>query len=106
MRINNAIRKNSFAMYFECDNTPNCFAITRDGSELSELIEDGKYFMAKEIDGKRVKVEIDGKIFILSERLRTRNAAKGCTHWMAHKGVPPQLVNLLPVPGQTDQEGR
>jgi hypothetical protein len=93
----NLVRQNSFAFYFQCVNSPNCCVVTRDGSELALLLEDYAC-VATEIGGKRVRINVCDKEFILTEALRSPVEASGNKHWMAEHTEPQQYVNLLPLP--------
>lgn len=95
--VTTAIRKNSFAMYFKCDNSTNCVAISRDGSAVSEAIEDGAHFSIREIGGRRAIIELRGKS-IETDRVMTLTDAKGLKHWMSPYETPAQRVNILPAP--------
>jgi hypothetical protein len=96
MNIDSAIRKNSFSIYFRCDNSINCFVVARDSGELSELIDDGRFFTAREIGGKQVQITIGDKMWVLKDSLLSFADAKGFKHWMSPSDNTAQLVNLLP----------
>ena len=95
MRFSDAINKNSFAAYFRCTNTINCCVITLNGSEMVNLMEENN-FDIQELDGKRIKVSVFEKTFILEDAIRTIADASGRRHWMHPRDEPQQLVNLLP----------
>jgi hypothetical protein len=82
MRFKDAIRVNSFAAYFNCENTENCCVIIRDGSEMAEMMEEYR-FTIEELQGCRVLIIVAGKPYVLDDALRSLADAKGTKSWMA-----------------------
>jgi hypothetical protein len=83
MRFKDAIRQNSFAAYFQCENTKNCCVITKDGGEMVELMMD-RSFIIEEISNKRILITVLDKIYILEDALRSLADAKGTKSWLSN----------------------